>query len=305
MSTDYGNFHNFCRDSTLPVCNLFSEAFDKGGPGYYTNGGCELTGIPLSGGRHLRNLGTSPSTHCRTPIRQDSSANCVLPPGVILLDGIAILTTFILLYLSQRKRAAVGRREMQLFLLGYLILSICEIFTIGGFPLNNTVRIAFTGAHLGIITATTWMLMLNGVVGYQILNDGSFLSVLLVFGSAAVLLIGTGYIALDTGYDWSGYFNTAQIQQDPNRSYALYTLYLLAPAVFIFVYGCLETWLVLKVLGEIKPMRMCSPPPPAIPVKHVRLMTSLTTSLSLPSRSLLRHRPSLRLRDKRTHLQRR
>jgi hypothetical protein len=30
---------------------------------------------------------------------------------------------------------------MQLFLLGYIIISICEIFTIGGFPLNDTVRL--------------------------------------------------------------------------------------------------------------------------------------------------------------------
>jgi hypothetical protein len=33
---------------------------------------------------------------------------------------------------------------MQLFLLGYIIVSICEIFTIGGFPLNSTVRIVRT-----------------------------------------------------------------------------------------------------------------------------------------------------------------
>jgi hypothetical protein len=30
---------------------------------------------------------------------------------------------------------------MQLFLLGYIIISICEIFTIGGFPLSDNVRL--------------------------------------------------------------------------------------------------------------------------------------------------------------------
>ena len=30
---------------------------------------------------------------------------------------------------------------MQLFLIGYIIISICEIFTIGGFPLNDSVRL--------------------------------------------------------------------------------------------------------------------------------------------------------------------
>jgi hypothetical protein len=34
-----------------------------------------------------------------------------------------------------------ANREMQLFLLGYIVISICEIFTIGGFPLNNSVRL--------------------------------------------------------------------------------------------------------------------------------------------------------------------
>lgn len=53
-STQFGNFGNFCRDSTLPVCNLLSENHNQTG-GW---GGCELTGIPLSGGRRLGNLGT-------------------------------------------------------------------------------------------------------------------------------------------------------------------------------------------------------------------------------------------------------
>jgi hypothetical protein len=31
-------------------------------------------------------------------------------------------------------------REMQLFLLGYIVVSICEIFTVGAFPLDPVVR---------------------------------------------------------------------------------------------------------------------------------------------------------------------
>jgi len=40
-----------------------------------------------------------------------------------------------------RLERLTGDREMQLFLTGYIIISICEIFTIGGFPLNNSVRL--------------------------------------------------------------------------------------------------------------------------------------------------------------------
>lgn len=81
-STQFGNFGNFCRDSTLPVCNLLSTSHDQTG-GW---GGCELTGIPLSGGRKLGNLGS------------------------ILLCAIAIATAIYLVLRSERKKAAVGRR---------------------------------------------------------------------------------------------------------------------------------------------------------------------------------------------------
>ncbi|KAH9845243.1 Chitin synthase export chaperone [Teratosphaeria destructans] len=231
-STAYGNFHNFCRDTgsefaTLPVCNLFNESPARGGqsPWY---GGCSLTGIPLSGGRHLANLGS------------------------ILLAGIAILISAGLLWRTDRKRAAVGRREMQLFLIGYIIIEICEIFTVGGFPLNGPTRRAFSAVHIAAIVATLWILMMNGAVGYQLIDDGTPLSLLLVFGSAAALFIGTGYIALDTGFSWTGYWDSTLTA--PNRAYALYTLYQLIPLVFLVVYFILETVLVIKVLGEIKPM---------------------------------------------------
>lgn len=94
--------------------------------------------------------------------------------------------------------------------------------------------------------------MMNGAVGYQLLDDGTFVSLGLILGSAAIIFVGTGYIALDTGYSWTGYFNSTLVA--PNRSYSLYTLYQLVPLVFLFIFLVLETLLVLRVLGEKKPM---------------------------------------------------
>lgn len=147
----------------------------------------------------------------------------------------------------------VNPREMQLFLVGYVVISICEIFTVGEFPLSSTVRIAFTGIHIGFIIATTWMLMLNAVVGYQFIDDGTPLSLGLILVSAAILLIGTGYIALDTGFSWTGKFDSSY--EGPNfRNIALYVLYQLAPLIFLVAFYVLETVLVLRVLGETRPM---------------------------------------------------
>jgi len=111
---------------------------------------------------------------------------------------------------------------------------------------------AFTAIHLGFIIATIWILLLNALVGYQILDDGTPLSLGLIAVSAGVLLIGTGYIALDTGFKWTGYFNSAYA--DPNRHIWLYVLYQLLPLIFLVAFFVLETILVLRVLGETQPM---------------------------------------------------
>ena len=95
--------------------------------------------------------------------------------------------------------------------------------------------------------------MLNGIVGYQLLDDGTPTSLGLILTSAAAIFIGTGYIALDHAFSWTGFWDDTL--SDPNRSYSLYTLYFLAPLVFLVVFFLLETILVLRILGEKRPMR--------------------------------------------------
>ncbi|KAK3989804.1 chitin synthase III catalytic subunit [Cladorrhinum sp. PSN332] len=223
-STNFGNFKDFCHDTTLPICNALSVQRSQNGPW----DGCQLTGIPLSGDRHLGNLGS------------------------IILAGVGILASIYLILRSERKRAAVGRREMQVFLAGYLLISICEIFSIGDFPLNSTARLAFSAVHIGAIAATTWLLFLNGIVGYQLMDDGTILSLGLTIGSALVWLIGVGYVVLDTGFQWTGYWNSSY--DLPNRNIFLYVTYLLLPLVWVVFFLVLELILVIKVLGETRPL---------------------------------------------------
>lgn len=187
-----------------------------------------MRGVDLNGNKQLANLGS------------------------ILLCGIAIVAAAFLIWRSERKKAAVGRREMQLFLVGYIIIEICEIFTVGGFPLDSAVRRGFVAVHMATIVATLWILMLNGIVGYQLLDDGTPMSLGLILVSAGMIFVGVGYIALDTGFSWTGYWDSTL--SGDNRGYALYTLYQLVPLVFLFVFFCLEAFLVLRILGERKPM---------------------------------------------------
>lgn len=172
--------------------------------------------------------------------------------GVVIISAIGILITLYLLWRSERKKAAVGRREMQIFLLGYIIILICQIFTQGEFPISRDVKLAFTGVHLAAIIGTTWVLCLNAVVGYQLIDDGTPKSIGITVITGLILAIGTGFIALDTGFSWTGHFDSSL--EDPNRNIGLYILYLLAPLLYLVLFFALEANLVLRVLGERKPM---------------------------------------------------
>jgi hypothetical protein len=115
--------------------------------------------------------------------------------------------------------------------------------------------------------------MLNGAVGYQLLDDGTAVSIGLLLISSLLIFIGTGYIALDTGFSWTGYWDDTL--GTPNQAYALYTLYQLVPLVFLVIFFLLEAFLVLRILGERKPMR-----------KYSITMTMPTTNLIMQYTSL-------------------
>lgn len=110
--------------------------------------------------------------------------------------------------------------------------------------------------HIGAITATFWVLLLNAIVGYQLLDDGTILSVVLVAGSMLLVFLGTGYITMDSrSKDLGGWTETFLTTDGGEpRNYALYALYLLFPIVAVAGYFILETVLVLHVLEEKRPM---------------------------------------------------
>lgn len=98
---------------------------------------------------------------------------------------------------------------------------------------------------------------MNGAVGYQILDDGTPVSITLILASSLVFFIGTGYIALDTAFSWTGQWDHSW--EPLHRNIALYVLYQLWPLICLVVFFILETILVIRILGEARPMGMLPP----------------------------------------------
>ncbi|KAK6341065.1 hypothetical protein TWF696_009373 [Orbilia brochopaga] len=220
--TQFGKFYNFCRDSTLPACSLYANSSSPHRP---LEQSCVLTGFSV-GDNPLRNL------------------------GLVLVSGISVFVVAYLLWRSERKQAAVGRREMQVFLLLFAILSIAQLLSLGGFLTSVTVLKWFSVLHIAAIATTCWVLLLNAIVGYQLLDDGTPLSLGLFVASSIAIFVGTGYISADIGFGWTNTFRP----DDDYKSYGLYIMYLLFPLICIVAYFVLESILVLRVLGETRPM---------------------------------------------------
>ncbi|KAK9472092.1 chitin synthase III catalytic subunit [Dipodascopsis tothii] len=211
----YGDFMNFCRGSTLPVCNLFLFS-DEVEP--Y----CTLSGF-TSGSTPVRNL------------------------GVIFVGALAVVMVAAFLYSAQRRTGAVGRREMQVLFLAYGVAAAAMTVASSGIVTGDYVLTWFSAAQIGATTATAWALLLNGLVTLQFMADGSVLSVALTLLSTAMVGVGTGYIAADTDLAFSGAF---EMPYNP----ALYTLFLVLPLICVVAYVVLEIVLVVRILRELKPL---------------------------------------------------
>ncbi len=179
---------------------------------------------------------------------------------------------------------------MQLFLICYIIIEICEIFTVGELPdLSPTVRIVSGGEPAAVLCcagAGPRLLWAASALGTEVLTGCSSPGLLRHthrfhhrddvdphverrgglpdHRRRHARLAGPdhrlgpraadrhGYIALDTGFQWTHHFDSSYLF--PNRHIALYVLYQLAPLVFLVAFYVLEAILVLHVLGERRPM---------------------------------------------------
>lgn len=132
------------------------------------------------------------------------------------------------------------------------------------------------------------------MVGYQLLDDGTPISIGLFVISGLIFFIGTGYIALDTAFDWTGEWQSSHAGE--NRNIALYVLYQLWPLVCLVVFFVMETILVVGVLGEIRPMCMCSSSTLVIPL-FFSVVSNMSCSLPVWGRPVICNRPDLQLRN--------
>ncbi|CAG8618132.1 12094_t:CDS:2 [Ambispora gerdemannii] len=146
----------------------------------------------------------------------------------------------------------LGRTEMILFFVTYILTLVSQIVTSGGFLGKGTVLAWFSAANAGLISALSWILVMNAIVGFQFVEDGSLISLGGILLGGILIFVGVGYIALDTAFNISGHFASPPTL----KNVALYITYIIFPLVAVVAYVVLETILVIAHLGDKKPLGM-------------------------------------------------
>ncbi|KAJ1934889.1 hypothetical protein EC988_008665, partial [Linderina pennispora] len=107
-------------------------------------------------------------------------------------------------------------------------------------------------ANTALEVSFFWALILVGLVGFQILPDGSFASILSIVVTTIIVFVGIGYIAADTAFGISNGLQPSN--SDPFYSPALFTVYLVFPLVSIVIYLASQIVVVVKYLAVRGPL---------------------------------------------------
>ncbi|KAL1923531.1 uncharacterized protein VTP21DRAFT_8511 [Calcarisporiella thermophila] len=171
----------------------------------------------------------------------------IFQPATLIIHIIALIMTSIMIYHIKSKYTAVGRKEMVMFFYLYMITTFLEFLLVGGIiPTATNVYPYFVAAHIGLISATFWCLMLNGFVGFQFAEDGTPWSLWSIRISSFVVFAVAMFISIATFQPIRGF--------SPENPVVLWVIYFIFNGLLLLVYVVSQIVLVLNTLDDRWPL---------------------------------------------------
>ncbi|KAF8174957.1 chitin synthase III catalytic subunit [Pholiota molesta] len=239
----FGDFQALCTDTpSYPWCNLFYRQLQRDSPSTLKSPSIPSISAPV---------GVNPT--CGIPrLGHDGSISNV---ANIAACGVSVLFIIFLIYICNRRKAAVGRVELRTFLTLYLFTLPLQLITTGSLlEQGSTPLIAITAIHAGAVVALFWALLANAIVATQVVEDGTLAS-LVPFYIFTLITLGVGiYISLDIALGVTQVIGGVSNPPEEIRSIALFVLTSVWPAVCAVAYLLIMTYIVLRVLNETRPM---------------------------------------------------
>jgi hypothetical protein len=216
----FGDFDSICKQAALPLCTMIGSNGVKG------------------------TKGIQPACYSRTI----EVANTVIFQGAAGIAHIcALLMTVIMIVHVRSKFTAVGRKEIISFFWSYFLLTIISLLVdCGVVPPGSGAYSWFVAVQNGLSSATCVSLMIAGFVGFQLYEDGTFLSVWLLRICSATMFAITFIISILTFHGWAGL--------GPDNTVGLFVVLYIFSAIFLAVYTVMQVLLVVGTLQDRWPL---------------------------------------------------
>ncbi|GAA6021583.1 hypothetical protein JCM11491_000265 [Sporobolomyces phaffii] len=171
----------------------------------------------------------------------------VFQPATSFLHICALLMVIIMVLHVRSKYTAVGRKEILVFFYLYFAVELVAIFLDSSIiPTSSSVYPYFAAIHLGLVCCAYWALLVNGFVGFQVVEDGTPVSLWTLHGTTFVVGIITGLIALAT------FKNSAGLSAA--KPTALFVFEFVFPLACVAIYVGAQLLLVVRTLDDRWPL---------------------------------------------------
>ncbi|GAA5915045.1 uncharacterized protein JCM6883_004223 [Sporobolomyces salmoneus] len=257
---DFGNFDYACRNiPSLPICNLFFRQL-LNNPRDLPTPASSILGFPSDPSSPefsslLTTYGVGVNSACYIP-RAGFTGGVSGRLGNIanlILCGIAVLVGLGLAASALRRTAAVGRLEITVLFLLYALVQGAQLADNSALLRAGSLALTWiTAVHVGLLVGLFWVLVWVAFLSLQVVEDGTLLSLIPMFGIGTILTVGSGYIAADTGLTITNFFQSSP--PESLRSVWLFVLTIIWPAAAAGIYFVVQAGVVVRVLREKKPL---------------------------------------------------
>ncbi|KAF5392771.1 hypothetical protein D9757_000954 [Collybiopsis confluens] len=242
--TRFGDFGGICSNTpSYTWCNLFYRQLEN--PKFNISN--LLTG--LSANSSTAPVGINPTCGIARVGSNGSLGNI----ANILVCALSIIVVVGVLFMAERRKAAVGRVELRNMLVLYLLTLPFQLITNGSLlEQGSTGLVVLTAIHAALVATLFWALLANALVSLQVVEDGTMSSLAPFFIFSLVVFIATLYVSLDTAL---GFTTVLGPSSNPIelRSIPLFVLTSIWPGIAALVYFAIMMFIILRMLKETRP----------------------------------------------------
>ncbi|KAF5345428.1 hypothetical protein D9758_013616 [Tetrapyrgos nigripes] len=247
--TAFGSFKFFCTNTpSYAWCNLFyRQLLDL------SNSNSNSTSLLQGLSKDATSAPVGIDPVCGIPkLGKEGSIGNIANLVLCVLSMLAIVGV---IWLTERRKAAVGRIELRNMFICYFLTLPLQILTTGSFlEQGSTALVVLTAIHAGLVAAFFWMLVANAVVSMQILEDGTMSSLMPYFIFTTAFFGVTLYISLDVGFGFTETLGPSKTDPGGLRSIPLFIFTNIWPAVASLAFLILQSYIILRVLRELRPI---------------------------------------------------